>query len=319
MQRRVLLLVFLFSACLLSTPMLAAKDKGKPKTATSHKMPQDFSKFVDIPGAEAAGAEQCNACHADLSKGYRRSAHAMQEVACEQCHGAGSLHIAAGGYGTESKDKIISFRDRTAEQANGVCLSCHAKSDHVRNWFSSAHQAQDIKCSDCHSIHGEGRSEFRGEDRGLPRAIDSRRQVNENCLRCHKKQNAEADLPYHHPIREGKMSCSDCHDAHGGSAGNNLKSSNTNDLCLGCHAEYRGPFSYQHAPVNESCLKCHASHGSPNQNMLTVSQPALCLQCHSAHHNGASLPLVDRCTNCHNSIHGSDIPSATGGSKFIDK
>jgi hypothetical protein len=53
--------------------------------------------------------------------------------------------------------------------------------------------------------------------------------------------------------------------------------------------------------------------------MLTVSQPALCLQCHSAHHNGASLPPVDRCTNCHNSIHGTDIPSATGGSKFIDK
>jgi hypothetical protein len=28
---------------------------------------------------------------------------------------------------------------------------------------------------------------------------------------------------------------------------------------------------------------------------------------------------VDRCTNCHNAIHGSDIASATGGSKFIDK
>lgn len=29
----------------------------------------------------------------------------------------------------------------------------------------------------------------------------------ENCLRCHQKQNAEADLPYHHPIREAKLSC----------------------------------------------------------------------------------------------------------------
>jgi DmsE family decaheme c-type cytochrome len=115
------------------------------------------------------------------------------------------------------------------------------------------------------------------------------------------------------------MSCVDCHDPHGGSAGNNLKMSNGNELCLTCHAEYQGPFTYQHPPVSESCLNCHLSHGSPNQNMLTMSQPALCLQCHSAHHNGASLPLMDRCTNCHNSIHGSDIPSATGGSKFIDK
>ncbi|MFI5103177.1 MAG: DmsE family decaheme c-type cytochrome [Terriglobales bacterium] len=306
MRRRALLLALFFSVSFLLTPTLPAKDK--PKTAASHKIPQDFSKFVEIPGAEMAGTEQCAQCHADLSKSFRRSAHSMQEIACEQCHGAGSLHVAAGAY---SKEKIISFRDRSAEQANGVCLSCHAKSDHVRNWFSGAHQAQDIKCSDCHTIHGEAHGERR--------AIESRRQQNENCLRCHQKQNAEADLPYHHPIREAKMSCVDCHDPHGGSAGNNLKLSNTNELCFSCHAEYQGPFTFQHAPVNESCLKCHSAHGSPNQNLLAVSQPALCLQCHSAHHNGASLPLVDRCTNCHNAIHGSDIPSATGGSKFIDK
>ncbi len=321
MRRRALLLVFFFSVPLLLTPALPAKDR--PKTARSDKIGQDFSKFVEIPGAEMVGAEQCAQCHSDLSKGFNRSPHSMQEISCEQCHGAGSLHVAAGGYTTQSKDKIISFRDRSAEQANGVCLSCHAKSDHVRNWFSGAHQAQDIKCADCHTIHGEAHGEtsggFQGEAAGIPRAIESRRQLNENCLRCHQKQNAEADLPYHHPIREAKRSCSDCHDPHGGSAGNNLKLSNTNELCFSCHAEYQGPFTFQHPPVSESCLKCHSSHGSPNQNMLSVSQPALCLQCHSAHHNGASLPLVDRCTNCHNAIHGSDIPSATGGSKFIDK
>jgi len=321
MRPRVLLLALCFCVSFVFPSSLPAK----PKTATSHKMPSDFSKFVDIPGAAAAGADQCAACHAEVSKGYRRSGHSLQDVTCEQCHGAGSLHIAAGGYSAESKDKIISFRDRSPEDANGVCLSCHAKSDHVRNWFSSPHQAQDLKCIECHTIHGEtpGKADsgFQGESRGVgvPRAIESRRQTSENCLRCHQKQNAEADLPYHHPIREGKMSCADCHDPHGGSSENGLKSSNGNQLCLGCHAEYQGPFTFQHAPVNESCLTCHSAHGSPNQNLLSVSQPALCLQCHSAHHNGASLPLVDRCTNCHNAIHGTDIPSATGGSKFIDK
>jgi len=321
MRRLGLLLASPFILSLLLTVGLAAKDK--PKAMASQKIRQDFSKFVEIPGAEKVGAEQCAQCHADLAKGFRRSSHAMQDVDCEQCHGAGSLHVAAGGYTAESKDKIISFRDRSAEQANGACLSCHAKSDHVRNWFASAHQAQDIKCSDCHTIHGEshaeGASEFLSQTRGTARPIESLRQMNDRCLRCHQKQSAEADLPYHHPIREAKMTCVDCHDPHGGSAGNNLKLSNTNDLCFGCHAEYQGPFTFQHAPVNESCLKCHSPHGSPNQNLLAVSQPALCLQCHSAHHNGASLPLVDRCTNCHNAIHGTDIPSATGGSKFIDK
>ena len=126
MRRRVLLLAFFFSVPLLLTPTLPARNK--PKGATSDKIRQDLSKFVDIPGAETVGTEQCAACHADLSKGFRRSAHAMQEVTCEQCHGPGSLHIAAGGYSKESKDKIISFRDRNAEDANGACLSCHSKS-----------------------------------------------------------------------------------------------------------------------------------------------------------------------------------------------
>ena len=96
MWRRALLLAFFFSVPLLLTPALPAKNK--PKSATSDKIQQDFSKFVEIPGAEKAGAEQCAMCHADLSKNFRRSAHSMQDISCEQCHGAGSLHVAAGGY-----------------------------------------------------------------------------------------------------------------------------------------------------------------------------------------------------------------------------
>src|SRR5579864_5519496 len=287
--------------------LLAPGGFAASKSKSADKKHKDFNKYVEIPGATLIGNDQCAQCHADLSKGFRQSAHSLRDVDCEQCHGAGSLHLEAGGYSKESKDKIVSFKDRTPEEANGACLSCHAKSDHVRNWFSSAHEAQGLKCADCHSMHGE------------KTPLESRAQQNERCLRCHRKQEAESNLPYHHPLREARMSCVDCHDPHGGSGGNNLVSANTNQLCLRCHAEFEGPFSYQHAPVTEDCLKCHSPHGSPNQNMLSVSQPALCLQCHSAHHNGASLPLVDRCTNCHNAIHGSDIPSATGGSKFIDK
>jgi len=310
MVKRILRLDLLAIVVLLLVVPVGLSGKSKPKS--TGKQTKDFSRFVEIQGATNVGQEQCAQCHADISKSYRRTAHSIRDVECEQCHGAGSLHLAAGGYSKESKDKIISFKDRPAEQANGACLSCHSKSEHVRNWFSGAHEAQGLKCSDCHSIHAEAAG-------GEQRAFESRRTLNDRCLQCHKKQEAQADLPYHHPIREAKMTCVDCHDPHGGSAGNNLKSANGNELCLQCHAEYQGPFSFQHPPVTEDCQKCHTPHGSPNQNLLTLSQPALCLQCHSAHHNGASLPLVDRCTNCHNAIHGSDIPSATGGSKFIDK
>lgn len=310
MAQRLSRLGLLLSLILLpSSPALFAG--SKPKSVD--KKHQDFSKYVAIPGATTVGNDQCSQCHGDLAKGFRQSPHSLRGVDCEQCHGAGSLHLEAGGYSKESKDKIISFKDRSPEEANGACLSCHANSDHVRNWFSGAHQAQGLKCSNCHSVHG---AEVRD---GGERALESRSTINDKCLQCHKKQAAQGSLPYHHPIREGKMSCVDCHDPHGGSAGNNLIVANANQLCFQCHAEYQGPFSYQHPPVNEDCLKCHSPHGSANQSLLTVSQPALCLQCHSAHHNGANLPLVGRCTDCHNSIHGSDVTSATGGSKFIDK
>jgi predicted CXXCH cytochrome family protein len=151
-------------------------------------------------------------------------------------------------------------------------------------------------------------------------ALVERRSVsNDACLRCHQTEKAQLSMPYHHPLREGKMSCADCHDPHGGTAGHNLRNANTNELCLSCHAQYRGPFAYQHPPVSEDCLNCHNAHGSPNTNLLTVSEPALCLQCHSGHHNGAGLPVTDRCTNCHSSIHGTDVATPSGGSRFVDK
>jgi predicted CXXCH cytochrome family protein len=143
--------------------------------------------------------------------------------------------------------------------------------------------------------------------------------TNDACLRCHQAERAQFSMPYHHPVREGKMSCADCHDPHGGAAGDNLRMASVNQLCLSCHAQYRGPFAYQHPPVTEDCLLCHFPHGSPNTNLLEVSEPALCLQCHAGHHNGAGLPLTDRCTNCHISIHGTDVPTPSGGSRFVDK
>jgi len=282
---------------------------------------KEFAKFVDIPGAERLGNDQCRACHEEQGKTFRYSNHAQQSVECEDCHGSGSLHLTS-----DTHEKIVKFGKIKAEQANGVCLWCHAKSEHVNNWFSGAHEAKGVRCIDCHTIHEGG---ARGERMALlssgsevgrePRPIESRRDQNDKCLQCHRKQEAQANLPYHHPIREAKMTCVDCHDPHGGSAGNNLNSASANQLCFQCHAEFQGPFSFQHPPVNEDYMKCHSPHGSPNQNLLVVSQPALCLQCHSAHHNGASLPIVDRCTNCHNSIHGSDVPSSVGGGLFIDK
>jgi DmsE family decaheme c-type cytochrome len=263
---------------------------------------KNYSQFLEIPGAERLGSEQCRACHEAGYKSVHNTTHGLQKLECEDCHGNGSLHIASS-----DNKQIIKFREKTAEQANGVCLSCHAKNEALLNWQSGTHARQDVKCIDCHQVHA------------TETKLASFREKNTKCESCHHQEAAQSNLPYHHPVREGKMACADCHDPHGGTAANNLRADNINQLCFQCHTEYEGPFTYQHAPVVERCTKCHTSHGSVNRSLLVVSQPMLCLQCHAAHHNGGSIPMLNQCTSCHSSIHGSDVPSSTGGSVFIDK
>jgi DmsE family decaheme c-type cytochrome len=302
MRTRALLLG---SSLICSLMLWSAQPSTAQKTSDNYAhqdRSQIFAKFVEIPGAERLGSDQCQACHEQSAKNFRRSAHGQQSLQCEDCHGAGSLHLTSEKHG-----QIKKFRELKAEEANGACLSCHADHEQLQNWSSGAHQSHNVRCIDCHKAHAAETS------------LATRRQQNEACSSCHRKQEAEGRLPYHHPVREAKMSCADCHDPHGGTAANNLRASNLNDLCFQCHAEYQGPFTFQHAPVVESCTKCHTSHGSMQRSLLAVSQPTLCLQCHAGHHNGSGVPLLNGCTSCHSSIHGSDIPSATGGSVFMDK
>lgn len=137
------------------------------------------------------------------------------------------------------------------------------------------------------------------------------------CYNCHTKQKAQGNLPSHHPIKEGKMVCSDCHNPHGGPSGM-LKEESVNETCYKCHAEKAGPFAYDHPPVTEDCTICHKPHGSVNNNLLTQPGSILCLKCHpSPHSRGGSLnpatttfaTFADRygnCISCHPQIHGSD-------------
>jgi predicted CXXCH cytochrome family protein len=307
---------------------------AKETTASEHvwKRAAGFAIYVEIPGASHVGPDTCVNCHAAVSKNFQHAFHKQQGVECEDCHGYGSAHVDGGGDVT----KIVSFGKRPAQAANGVCLGCHSRDEKTRHWLSGSHSANRIRCIDCHQVHaaavrqaGETRVSYDTATRGMftveqvspeTNALTRpRSQTNEACLKCHQTEGAQLSLPYHHPLREGKMSCVDCHDPHGGPAGNNLRAANVNQLCLGCHAQYRGPFAYQHPPVTENCMICHNVHGSANTNLLSVSLPALCLQCHTGHHNGAGLPIVDRCTNCHGSIHGTDVATPSGGSRFVDK
>ena len=56
-----------------------------------------FAKYVQIPGAKPVGSNTCTTCHAEVANNFRHAFHAQQGVECEECHGAGSLHVEGGG------------------------------------------------------------------------------------------------------------------------------------------------------------------------------------------------------------------------------
>lgn len=153
----------------------------------------------------------------------------------------------------------------------------------------------------------------------------------ETCFKCHLEIRSQFSQSSHHPVRELKMDCSDCHNPHGTMNRALLREATVKATCTRCHMEYQGPFVYEHADVTEDCTNCHNPHGSPNKPLLAANQPFLCLQCHSGHQaqwrsaegtlSSQSMKQVffNRCTDCHSSIHGTDIPTRHGRGTFLSR
>lgn len=71
------------------------------------------------------------------------------------------------------------------------------------------------------------------------------------CVQCHSEVRAEMLKASHHPIREGRMECSSCHNPHASTEALLVKNT-VNDTGATCHAGKRGPFLWEHAPVREN-------------------------------------------------------------------
>jgi DmsE family decaheme c-type cytochrome len=214
-----------------------------------------------------------------------------------------------------------------------LCLSCH-KGAPTMAWHASTHERMGVSCTDCHNPHPHSNVRqvvnISHTNVEQPKRLAMSVQEPEACYKCHQKTFALNHLPSHHPILEGKMVCSDCHDPHG-QMEKNLKAETINLLCYKCHAEKSGPFAYPHPPVTENCAICHEPHGTVANNMLKQPPVFLCLRCHVGHRRtvpATSHPTISgvadidhspnlrpdfytNCTQCHSQVHGSDVPSPT--------
>lgn len=262
-----------------------------------------------------AGSGACRKCHEEQYASLSKTSHGktavsgspMNQQGCESCHGPGALHAEQkvnGGAG-----EIRDFgKKQPAEERAAVCLSCHENSKILAFWDSGIHKKNEVACSDCHSIHKKN--------------IYAREYA--GCTGCHKDKKAEIAKRSHHPITEGKINCSNCHNPHGSTGPSMIKADSVNELCYSCHPEKRGPFVWEHPPVEENCANCHTPHGSTNSKLMTEKVPNLCQSCHDVQrHPGAryssetaftgqspSNRFFGRsCMNCHNAIHGSNAPA----------
>jgi len=317
----------------LTSPLRAAEkgadtdDAPKARLSFVGKSLEDKAAAVDMirqGKMSKDGANTCLGCHDEENeypilplfktkhavKADPRSPFGHDNAQCESCHGPGNAHAKAKK--TEKRNgNIINFGKNVwtpAKDQNEKCLSCHQNHQRIQ-WKGGSHEFNDVACASCHKIHV-------AKDPVLVRQAQA-----DVCFTCHANEKAKFQQASHHPVREGKMACSECHNVHGENGSGLMVKASSREKCTSCHAEKRGPFLWEHAPAAEDCSLCHSPHGSNQAALLKKRPPQLCQECHSplaAHptvaYDGSKLPNsmflgVKGCLNCHSAVHGSNHPS----------
>jgi len=210
-----------------------------------------------------------------------------------------------------------------------ACLDCHANitrafpaSPHARLHVANGGQSGQYGCESCHgpaSKHiataGSG---------GRDRFIINPGKDAAACFQCHLETQAEFHFPQHHPVLEGKMNCTQCHDPHGldiMKPAGGLAMARLNESCAQCHREQTRPVMFEHPAMREGCTACHNAHGSINEKMVTERDSNLCLRCHAqvrgtnpnnifiGKQNHTGFMRFGTCwtAGCHTAVHGSNV------------
>lgn len=237
--------------------------------------------------------KQCVECHESESKTH------VYHGDCATCHTGADTHAQA------EKPKTAKVGLPDTQQ----CLACHATDSKRMNFTFAEHNRAGIQCSNCHGLHTP-------KVKALSAGMEKAGKTTALCATCHQDVLARFNMRSHHPVKEGGLTCTNCHDPHGGKQ---LTLAGKTAQCTQCHQAERGPHAFEHAPVAEDCATCHDPHGSPNRKMLNLAQPMLCLQCHSVagnRHGAAgtgtnnqiiSATALRNCSSCHGAPHGSHV------------
>ncbi len=221
----------------------------------------------------AQRSQMCLTCHDRGVGSFWHSEHADAGVSCWSCH-PDALHgvrestarNAAGNLETWwyyepaqlDRGRVTSFAaPQPGSRRAEFCYQCHAdvKSDFELQFHHPVPEGR-IRCTDCHSPHGEATIGF--ADEGA-----------ERCLSCHREIGGPW-LFEHLALEDG---CLPCHRAHGSTVEKLLWQAD-NGMCEQCHFDARYPLigGVEHTGFLSGgalCVDCHFQvHGSNTDESL---------------------------------------------------
>lgn len=275
----------------------------------------------DKPAAVDLENDQCYSCHKELEllpEGFQEGdIHIQMGLSCAGCHGGDpgaedmeeAMSPAKGFVGVPSKQEIPDF-----------CGKCHSnlevmrkfnpqmETDQEAQYYTSVHGKRlkmgDTKvaaCADCHTAHAI----FPASD---PRSSVYAVNVPQTCAKCHS--DPDYMKPYKLPTDQydkfaksihgemllknrdiGAPSCNDCHGNHGARPPG---VESIGQICGQCHVNNMKYFertrmaaAYKKLGLHE-CVVCHGHHEvmKPSDNMVGVTDDAVCVRCHTPESRG---------------------------------
>ncbi len=275
--------------------------------------------LLGISGLAFASENNCMTCHQDFEDddgpAHKISSdiHYVNGLGCVDCHGGDpSLDDMDDVRDSKGYRGVPDFKE-----VPGFCASCHSDAaymhehnpalptDQLLKYKTSTHGKQLFgkgdtnvaNCISCHTVHEIG-------DANMPHSSTYAQNIPATCGKCHS--DSEHMAPYNISATQvddykksvhgiallekndlGAPVCNDCHGNHG-AAPPGIGS--VADVCGNCHAleaelfndsPHKEAFSDNEIPM---CEVCHSNHfiEKPNDAMIGIEEPALCVNCHSA-------------------------------------
>lgn len=253
----------------------------KPEFITVQKLKSDKDTFLGL-------SNDCNSCHEDFHQGTLGKE-------CQDCHNSEKFRPA------RKFDHNNTLYKLTGAHQTVECTKCHPV---IQKEGKDFQKFKGIAFSNCNSCHKDVHNGKFGNDCSSCHQTASFRKINEKAFD-HSKTNF--------PLI-GKHRLTTCSDCHKQGLGDKPKFAE----CTDCHSDFhKGQFTVNGKPRN--CSECHNEFGflpskftieKHNRLEFPLSGSHLavpCVSCHFKEENWDFTGLGERCIDCHENPHGSEL------------